>query len=219
VDELRIVVGAHHTCVKQQNPLNVLRAAALAFIFGLISCAGTGERVENDPEDLCACTPKEDADESFRRAVKDQPLPDLTPQDIDVATMLEWPQEPVPAADAPREGRELQMFRLPRAFLHAVFVVRGDCDLKFEVADTPDTNAPRFIVETPNQGYCPARRSVQEQLAQHGFTLTLERGGTPASPIPVEVRGLAFLDAPGQRGSELVKTRWELHPAIVTILP
>ncbi len=37
--------------------------------------------------------------------------------------------------------------------------------------------------------------------------------------IPVEVTGMAFDDYDHLRGSQFVATTWELHPAVVTILP
>jgi hypothetical protein len=61
-------------------------------------------------------------------------------------------------------------------------------------------------------------------LAQHGFRLDETHGGELPQGLPADVMGLAFEDfdhsAIGlQRGSAQVATVWELHPAIVTLLP
>jgi hypothetical protein len=37
--------------------------------------------------------------------------------------------------------------------------------------------------------------------------------------LPVEVTGLAFQDFEHNRGSAQVATTWEVHPAVVNILP
>ncbi|HYL12778.1 MAG TPA: hypothetical protein VEV41_07070 [Terriglobales bacterium] len=37
--------------------------------------------------------------------------------------------------------------------------------------------------------------------------------------LPVDVVGLAFQDFEHNRGTLQVATEWELHPAIVTVLP
>src|SRR5690348_15584873 len=79
-------------------------------------------------------------------------------------------------------------------------------------------NRPRAIVEPPvDSEYCPARRALQSQLARHGITLDAHHGGELATPLPVEVIGLAFHDFNHDRPLPFA-TNWELHPAIVTLL-
>ena len=169
--------------------------------------------------ELCNCTPSEPASSDYRDSAKHVPLPNGTPQEITVATILGWqPSSPAPAFGAARSGRELQLFHISQAFLQSVHVERGDCDVHLELSDVPDKTAPRVIVETPvDSEYCQARGQIQAQLAQHGFTLTLKQGGELPQPLAVSVLGLAFEDFPHTRGSEFVATTWELHPAIVTI--
>jgi hypothetical protein len=182
----------------------------------LLSCGGT----QAGPIDVCNCTPTEPASEDFRHDQKHVPLPNVTAQDITVQTMLTWPQSPVPAADAPRAGRELQLFHIGQAFVQRTFEVQSDCDIHLEISDVADPNAPRAIVETPGDvEYCQARQSLQSQLAAHQFTLgTRPELGDVVPPLAIDVVGLAFQDDPhSTRGSALVKTIWELHPAVVNV--
>ena len=171
--------------------------------------------------ELCNCTPSQPPSTDYRDSAKHVPLPDGTPQEITVATILGWqPSSPAPAFDAARSGRELQLFHISRAFLQSVHVELGDCDVHLELSDVPDKTAPRVIVETPvDSEYCQARGQLQAQLAQHGFTLTLKQGGELPQALAVSVLGLAFEDFPHTRGSQFVATTWELHPAIVTVNP
>lgn len=132
--------------------------------------------------------------------------------------MLTWPQEPVPGPEAPRTGRELQLFQIQNAFVQLVFLVGTDCDIHMEIADSADKTAPRVIVETPvDSEYCQAREQLVSALAARGITLNGARQElNPA--IPATVLGLAFEDLPhSTRGSSFVQSLWEIHPAIVTL--
>ncbi|HZR28191.1 MAG TPA: hypothetical protein VFA71_05380 [Terriglobales bacterium] len=173
------------------------------------------------PSVLCNCTPLEPDSADYRHNAKHVPLPGDTPQEITVATILGWQQSsPAPAFDAPRSGRELQLFHISLAYLQSAAVEPGDCDIHMELSDVPDKTAPRVIVETPvDSEYCPARGQIQAQLAQHGFTLTQSQGGELPQALAVSVQGLAFEDFPHKRGSQYVATAWELHPAIVSVNP
>ena len=136
--------------------------------------------------------------------------------EIDVNTMLSWKQDLALPPDAPRSGRELQVFHIGLAYLQNASVNSGDCDVHMEISQTSDKNAPRVVVETPvDSEYCSARRKLQSMLAQHGFTLDTTHGGDLPEAIPVDVLGLAFEDFEHNRGSAQVATVWELHPAIV----
>src|SRR5262249_8541973 len=96
---------------------------------------------------------------------------------------------------------------------------KGDCDLHLEIASTADKNAPRVIVETPNDdSFCSSRMAIKSALAAQGFNLG-PSSGELATPVPVTVTGLAFQDFNHQRETAKVATVWELHPAIVTVLP
>ncbi len=193
----------------------LITAGALLTV--MMSCGGGGGGSEAVIADICNCTPAESFD--YRAAEKHVPLPqNVTPQEIAVADMLTWPQTPVPADNAPRTGRELQLFHIAHAFLRAANVFAGDCDVTMEISDTNDANAPRVVVETPiDSEYCAARRNIQQQLAANNFTLNFQSSEL-TTPLPVDVVGLAFQDFPHiGRGSALVATVWELHPAVVTI--
>jgi hypothetical protein len=192
------------------------RVAWCGVVVLLLSCGGT----QAGPIDVCNCTPTGPASEDFRHDQKHVPLPNIAAQDITVQTMLTWPQTPVPAADAPRTGRELQLFHIGHAFLQRTYEVQSDCDIHAEISDVADGSAPRAIVEIPSDmEYCSARQNFQAQLAAHKFTLgTRPESGDVVPPLPIDVVGLAFQDDPhSTRGSALVKTIWELHPAIVNI--
>ncbi len=185
-------------------------ATAILFLVA-VSCGGGS--------DICDCTPLTPVSQQYRSAAKHVPLPNLTPQEITVETMLHWPQGPNPDFHAPRSGRELQLFHIRKAFLQNMGLDRGDCDLHFSISESADKNAPRAIVETPSDPeYCLARHTIQSQLAQHGLRLDAQHGGELAKPLPVEVLGLAFHDFNHDRPAPFATT-WELHPAIVTVRP
>jgi len=185
----------------------------------LLSCGGT-QAGQAGPIDVCNCTPTAPASEDFRHDEKHVPLPAIPSQDITVQTMLGWPQTPVPAPNAPRTGRELQLFHIGHAFVQRTYEVESDCDIHAEISDVADPAAPRAIVEIPSDAeYCSARQSFQSELAAHKITLgTLPELGDVSPPLPIDVVGLAFQDDPhATRGSAQVKTIWELHPAVVNI--
>ena len=171
-------------------------------------------------KDLCNCVPFEPTIADYRHDAKHVPLPAVTPVEITVKTILSWPQTPVLPPNTPRFGRELTLFHVARAFLQNASVNTADCDVHLEISATADPKAPRVIVETPvDSEYCSARKNIQNQLAQHGFTLDDTHGGDLPQALPTEVTGLAFEDFehPQSRGTPEVATLWELHPAIVTI--
>lgn len=193
----------------------VARVARYGIVMLLLSCGG-----HQHPLDLCNCTPSAPDSEDFRHDQKHVPLPNGTAQDITVATMLSWPQTPVPAANAPRSGRELQLFRIGSAFVQRTFEVLSDCDVHLEISDVADKNAPRAIAEIPSDAeYCQTRQNFQAQLAAHNVTIGTDQTlGEIDPPLPIDITGLAFEDEPhSTRGSALVKTIWELHPAKVTL--
>jgi hypothetical protein len=183
--------------------------AVAIFVPIAVSCGGG---------DICDCSPHTPVAQQYRSVAKHVPLPEGTPQDITVSTMLQWPQGPNPDFHAPRSGHELQLFRIRKAYMQNMGLDKGDCDLHFSISDLSDKNAPRAIVETPvDAEYCPARHAIQSQLAQHGITLDADHGGELATPLPVEVVGLAFHDFNHDRPRPFATT-WELHPAVVTLL-
>lgn len=180
----------------------------------ILSCGA----LQNHIRDLCNCLPVEPDAVDYRHAAKHVPLPNGTPQEITVNTILSWPQTPFLPPDAPRSGRELQLFHVAQAFLQNASVNPGDCDVHLEISATADRNAPRVIVETPvDSEYCSARQQIQSQLSQHGFKLDVQNGGDLPQPLTCNVLGLAFEDFEHNRGTSHVATLWELHPAILTI--
>jgi hypothetical protein len=186
-----------------------------------VSCSGQDFGVlQPTPQDLCKCLPVEPDIADYRHQAKHVPIPNTTPQDITVSVMLTWAQDPVLPPDAPRSGRELEVFRVASAFLQNASVNAADCDVVMEISQTADKTAPRVIVETPvDSEYCSARQSVQAQLKKHSFRLDSQHGGELLQALPVSVVGMAFEDFEHDRGTAQVSTLWELHPAIVTFLP
>lgn len=192
---------------------------ALVLWIAAASCNGSDFGVvQPSPEDLCKCLTLEPDIADFRHAAKHVPIPDIAAQEIGVDTILSWQQDTFIAPDAPRTGRELEVFHVATAFLQEASVNAVDCDVHFEISQTADKNASRVIVETPvDSEFCSARQTAQAQLAKHNFRLDSQHGGELPQALPVEVLGMAFEDFDHNRGSPEVATIWELHPAIVTI--
>lgn len=166
--------------------------------------------------EACTCTPTDPPSGDYRHAAKHVDLIPGPPQEITVNDVLSWPHTPAAPFDAPRAGRELQLFHISTAYLQNVYVVKDDCDMHMELSAVADPTAQRFVVETPiDASYCPARSALQAKLKAAGLSMTW---GTVNS-IPVEVTGMAFDDYDHLRASKYVTTTWELHPAVVTILP
>src|SRR5437868_3809499 len=114
---------------------------------------------------LCACKPTHITKDDWRIEFKNGPLPDGQPQVTSVAAILGWSEGPEPGPRTQRSGRELQLYRVPRAYVQTVFFRRSDCDLHVEVSDVPDKNAPRIIIETPGAAeYCQARSNIYSML-------------------------------------------------------
>jgi len=171
---------------------------------------------------LCDCKPTHITKDDWRIEYKNGPLPNLKSEDTSVAAILDWPEGPEPAPRTPRSGPELKMYRIPRAYMQTIFLRKGDCDLHIEISEQPGKNAPRMIVETPGRpDYCAARTTMYADLQRRGITLT-ELNQELSPPLPVEVEGVAFRDQAHTvwfaRGSDRVKTLWEIHPAIVKML-
>ena len=205
--------------------MKLLRLGLLIFItvsLGILffSCQGSDYGVlQPSPENLCNCLPIEPDIADYRHVAKHVAIPNIAPVEINVDTILAWPEDLIPLPpDQPRTGRELQVFHLSQAFLQEASVNAADCDIHFEISQAADKTAARVIVETPvDSEYCSARQKVQSQLAKHNFRLDSQHGGELAQALPVEITGMAFQDFEHDRGSAQVATLWELHPAIVNI--
>jgi len=172
--------------------------------------------LQSTPEDLCKCIPLEPDIADYRHAAKHVPIPDVTAEEVSVDDILAWPQDLIIPPDAPRSGRELDVFHIANAFLQNASVNAVDCDVSMEISQTADKSSPRMIVETPvDSEYCSARQDLQAQLKQHGFQLDSQHGGELPTALPVDVLGMAFEDFEHDRGT--AATLWEIHPAIVTL--
>jgi hypothetical protein len=181
------------------------------------SCSGQDFGfLQPKPEDLCKCLPLEPDIADYRHAAKHVPIPNIPAQEVSVEIILTWPQDLFIPPDAPRTGRELEVFHIANAFLQNVSVNALDCDVSMEISQIADKNSPRMTVETPvDSEYCSARQSLQAQLKQHGFQLDSQHGGELPQALSMDVVGMAFEDFEHNRGN--VATLWELHPAIVTL--
>jgi hypothetical protein len=182
-----------------------------------VSCNGQDFGfLQPTPEDLCKCLPLEPDIADYRHAAKHVPIPNIVAQEVSVDIVLTWPQDPFIPPDAPRTGRELDVFHIANAFLQSASVNAIDCDVSTEISQTADKSSPRMTVETPvDSEYCSARQNLQAQLKQHGFRLDSQHGGELPQALPVDVLGMAFEDFEHNRGP--VATLWEIHPAIVTL--
>jgi hypothetical protein len=200
--------------------MRVFLLGGVALYFALTLSCGAINFGAVQPQDLCQCVPLEPPIADFRHNEKHVPIPIITPVETTVDTILGWPQDVIVLPDAPRTGRELQVFHVAQAFLQNVSVNGADCDVDLEISQTADRNAPRVIVETPvDSEFCSARQNIQSQLAKHGFRLDAEHGGELPQALPTEILGMAFEDFDHNRGSGQVATLWELHPATVNLLP
>src|SRR6202158_1880664 len=184
-----------------------------------LSCGGVNLG-EVQPQDLCKCVPLEPPIADFRHYQKHVPISNLTPIEYTVDNILSCPQDLIVLPDAPRTGRELQVFHVAQAFLQNVSVNGADCDVDLEISQTADRTAPRVIVETPVDGeFCSARKNIQSQLAHHGFRLDVEHGGELPQALTAASLGMAFEDFDHNRGNGRVARLWELPPATVNLLP
>ena len=203
--------------------MNLLRnicyvGIALVALFG-VACNGSNYGIlQPTPEDLCKCLPLEPDITDYRHVAKHVPISNISAQEIDVATILSWTQDPIMPPDALRSGRENEVFHVATAYLQTASVNGVDCDVTMEISSTPDKNAARVVVETPvDSEYCSARQNIQAQLKKHNFQLDSQHGGELPQALPAQILGMAFEDFEHNRGSAQVATVWEIHPAIVTL--
>lgn len=204
------------------NQLNRVKQTYLTWMtilvaLATVSCNGQDFGfLQPTPKDLCKCLPVEPDIADYRHAAKHVPISDIVAEEVSVEIILGWSQDLLIPPDAPRTGRELQVFHIANAFLQKASVNALDCDVSMEVSQTADKSSARMIVETPvDSEYCAARQDLQSQLKQHGFLLDSQHGGELPQALPVDVQGMAFEDFEHDRGP--VATLWELHPAIVTL--
>ena len=194
-----------------------LTSMTILIAIATLSCSGQDFGfLQPTPEDLCKCLPLEPDIADYRHAAKHVPISNIVPQEVSVEVILTWSQDLFIPPDAPRTGRELEVFHIANAFLQKVSVNALDCDVSMEISQTADKSSPRMIVETPvDSEYCAARQTLQAQLKNYGFRLDSQHGGELPQGLPMDVVGMAFEDFEHDRGP--VATLWELHPAIVTL--
>ena len=212
------------------RPSNLAQAGVLcALMLFLCNCEesaapGRKQGAAIREDQICDCKPNAISGDDWRIAVKNVPIPgDVDPIDTTVNEILSWHEGHMPVATAPRSGPELQVYRIRRAYIQAAFLREGDCDFDIEISEEVGKDAPRMVVETPRlREFCPARRDFFLGLQRNGITLT-DWSTEVANPIPAEITGLAFRDQWHPfwipRASSSVKTLWELHPAVIRILP
>ena len=135
--------------------------AQLASVLVVVSCMISCGVITN----ICDCLPVAPDISDYRHQAKHVPLPNTPAQEITVATIFSWHQTPVLPPEAPRLGREKQLFHVANAFLQNASVNPTDCDVHLEISAVADRNAPRVVVETPVDGeYCAARsRPTRDQ--------------------------------------------------------
>ena len=193
----------------------------LFFAFVAMSCgAGDDSSSESSRDPICNCTAANPESSDYRHAAKHVNLPGGTAEDTSMEEILSWsPISPEPSHEQARSNRENQLFHIPRAYLQFAWQNSGDCDLHLEISETTSKTAPRIIVETPiEESYCSARIALKNALKTLQ-DVELGPNSGEITPVPIEVRGLAFQDRDHKRGTDMVKTVWELHPAVVTVLP
>ena len=168
----------------------------------------------------CSCQPEVSPKGEFRYESKHVRLPRTPPQEVTVKELTDWIPQYFPgetfSSDTFRQGRELRLFHISRAFLQAAWINRRDCDFHLEISADEKKDSSRIVVEMTKE-YCSERKELQTQMAAKGFVLD-EKLREFEQPLPVEVVGLAFQDNAEPRGSSKVNSLWEIHPAIVKIV-
>src|SRR5713226_2409175 len=119
----------------------LLSSVSLLALMG-VACSGNSFGVlQPTPEDLCKCLPIEPDIADYRHVAKHVPIPDVPIQEATVETILGWAQDPVIPPDAPRTGRELEVFHIATAFLQNASVNAVDCDVVMEISHTADKSS------------------------------------------------------------------------------
>src|SRR6202049_1692178 len=114
------------------------------------------------PEDLCKCLPLEPDIADYRHAAKHVPIPNIAAHEVSVEIILTWSQDVFIPPDAPRTGREREVFHIANAFLQKASVNALDCDVSMEISRSEEHTSARMIVETPvDSEYCAARQNMQ----------------------------------------------------------
>src|SRR5947199_1014920 len=102
------------------SPSKALPQGALLLVLITLSCGG-------GLTDPCHCTPSAPVSDDYRHLQKHVPLPSGTPQEISINTLLGWAQDPTVPSNQPRTGRELQLFRIAKAYVQSAGLMSNDC--------------------------------------------------------------------------------------------
>jgi hypothetical protein len=108
-------------------------SSVLLFVLVNLSCGSFRDISQAISNEICRCGALEPDTTDYRHVAKHVPIPSGTPQETGVATILTWPQDPIPLPiDQPRTGRELQLVHVAVAFLQRNWAttIDGASDLK-----------------------------------------------------------------------------------------
>ena len=109
-------------------------SSVLLFVLLNLSCGSFRDISQAISNEICGCAALEPDATDYRHVAKHVPIPSGTPQEIDVAIILTWPQDLIPLPiDQPRAGRELQLVHVALAFLQNASINPGDCDIHMEI--------------------------------------------------------------------------------------
>ena len=115
---------------------------AILLALPAVSCNGQDFGVlQPTPKDLCKCLPIEPDIADYRHLAKHVPIPNIAAQEVSVEIILTWSQDPVIPPDAPRTGRELEVFHIASAFLQNASVNAVDCDVVMEISQIADKSS------------------------------------------------------------------------------
>jgi hypothetical protein len=170
-----------------ENPKRIyLTWFTILIALAIVSCSGQDFGfLQPTPKDLCRCLPIEPDIADYRHLAKHVPIPNIVAQEVSVEIILTWSQDPVLPPDAPRTGREQEVFHIANAYMQNASVNALDCDVSMEISHTADKTAPRMIVETPvDSEYCSARQNLQAQLKSMDFSSTRSMEGNFRRPCP-----------------------------------
>src|ERR1700731_2598596 len=133
-------MGSQHP-IRMNHLRNICFVGIVLVAFFVLICNGSSYGIfQPTPEDLCKCLPLEPDIADYRHLAKHVPISNISVQEIDVATILSWTQDPIMPPDALRTGREDEVFHVATAYLQTASVNGVDCDVTMEISSTPDKN-------------------------------------------------------------------------------
>jgi hypothetical protein len=99
-------------------PHILLTGATILLVLIAVGCQGQDYGVlQPTPENLCKCLPIEPDIADYRHVAKHVAIPNIAVQEVTIEIILGWSQDPFVPPDAPRTGRELEVFHVANAFL------------------------------------------------------------------------------------------------------